>query len=60
MDSAKISDKPELQPHFLDYWRIIRLRKSLILTVFLLVVITTTAVTFWLLPETYASLCRSK
>lgn len=58
MDTSKLSDKPELQPHFLDYWRIIRLRKSLILTVFLLVVITTTAVTFLLLPQRYASCVR--
>ena len=43
--------------HFLDYWRIIRLRKTVILLVFLLVVVTTTAVTFWL-PKTYASMAR--
>ena len=43
--------------HFLDYWRIIRIRKLVILAVFLLIVITTTFVTFWL-PEYYASIVR--
>lgn len=43
--------------HFLDYWRIIRIRKSVILLVFLLVVITTTAVTL-ILPPQYLSTVR--
>src|SRR4051812_10054514 len=43
--------------HFLDYWRIIRIRKTVILAVFLLVVITTTAVTF-ILPESFMSMAR--
>src|ERR1044071_24565 len=43
--------------HFLDYWRIIRIRKTVILAVFLLVVLTTTAVTF-ILPESYSSMVR--
>src|SRR5437868_12060295 len=43
--------------HFLDYWRIIRIRKTVILAVFLLVVITTTAVTF-ILPESYMSVAK--
>src|SRR5688572_33002331 len=43
--------------HCLDYWRIIRIRKTVILAVFLLVVLTTTAVTF-ILPETYMSMAR--
>jgi polysaccharide biosynthesis transport protein len=50
---------PEVKLHFLDYWRIIRIRKTVILTVFLLVTITTIAVTF-ILPKTYASLVRMK
>ncbi|MEO5803461.1 MAG: polysaccharide biosynthesis tyrosine autokinase [Verrucomicrobiota bacterium] len=54
---TKIPDAPEMKLHFLDYWRIIRLRKTVILLVFLLVVVTTTAVTF-LLPKTYASKAR--
>jgi capsular exopolysaccharide synthesis family protein len=47
----------ESKLHFLDYWRIIRIRKTVILAVFLLVVLTTTAVTF-ILPETYMSMAR--
>jgi succinoglycan biosynthesis transport protein ExoP len=47
----------ESKLHFLDYWRIIRIRKTVILAVFLLVVITTTAVTF-ILPESYMSMAR--
>ena len=47
----------ESKLHFLDYWRIIRIRKTVILAVFLLVVITTTAVTF-ILPERYMSTAR--
>src|SRR3954451_4056493 len=43
--------------HFLDYWRIIRIRKTVILAVFLLVVLTTTAVTF-ILPESFSSMVR--
>jgi capsular exopolysaccharide synthesis family protein len=45
--------------HFLDYWRIIRIRKTIILAVFFLVVLTTIAVTFYL-PVSYASTVRIK
>src|SRR5882672_4940233 len=48
---------PEIKLHFLDYWRIIRIRKTVILTVFLLVALTTTVVTF-LLPESYSSMAK--
>lgn len=51
------SQSEENKLHFLDYWRIIRIRKTVILAVFLLVVLTTTAVTF-ILPETYMSTAR--
>ncbi len=34
--------------HFLDYWRIIRIRKTIILTVFALVVVTTVFVTLYM------------
>jgi len=54
MDSFSTSDTPEAKLHFLDYWRIIRIRKTVILTVFFLVVLTTTGVTFYL-PEWYSS-----
>jgi capsular exopolysaccharide synthesis family protein len=57
MDTQKTSGAPDAKLHFLDYWRIIRIRKTVILAVFLLVVLTTTAVTF-ILPETYSSTVR--
>ena len=50
---------PEIKLHFLDYWRIIRIRKTVILAVFLLVAITTTLVTF-ILPVSYASTVKMK
>jgi len=57
MDTTKSFETPEAKLHFLDYWRIIRVRKTVILAVFLLVAITTTLVTF-ILPPTYASTAR--
>jgi len=43
--------------HFLDYWRIVRIRKWVILSVFLLVVTSTTIFTLmW--PKTYSSFVR--
>src|ERR1700693_1837784 len=54
MDPLKASPTQESKLHFLDYWRIIRIRKTVILAVFLLVVITATLVTF-ILPESYSS-----
>lgn len=59
METSKTTIPPapatsENQLHFLDYWRIIRIRKTVILAVFLLVLLTTTAVTF-VLPESYSS-----
>jgi polysaccharide biosynthesis transport protein len=60
MDSLKApAPQQETKLHFLDYWRIIRIRKTVILAVFLLVVITATLVTFFL-PERYASTARIK
>lgn len=59
MDPLKIAAPQESKLHFLDYWRIIRIRKTVILAVFLLVVITATLVTF-VLPESYASTARIK
>ena len=54
----KTSGPPqEAKLHFLDYWRIIRIRKAIIITVFLITAIIATAVTF-ILPESYASTCR--
>jgi capsular exopolysaccharide synthesis family protein len=57
MDSLKTQAPPETKLHFLDYWRIIRIRKTVILAVFLLVVITATLVTL-ILPEFYSSMSR--
>src|SRR6266699_921634 len=59
MDPLKVPASQESKLHFLDYWRIIRIRKTVILAVFLLVVITATLVTF-ILPESYSSKCRIK
>ncbi|MBI9020116.1 MAG: polysaccharide biosynthesis tyrosine autokinase [Verrucomicrobia bacterium] len=49
--------KKETTLHFLDYWRVIRSRKEIVLAVLLLVVITGTAYTFTL-PKIYASQAR--
>ncbi len=59
MDPLKNSPPPEAKLHFLDYWRVIRIRKAIIITVFLITAIIATAVTF-ILPESYASTCRIK
>src|SRR6516165_5421776 len=59
MDPLKTPATPETKLHFLDYWRIIRIRKTVILAVFLLVVITATVVTF-VLPELFSSTARIK
>ena len=60
MDSQK--DQPQQQEarlHFLDYWRIIRIRKAIIITVFLITAIVATAVTF-ILPTSYSSTAEVK
>src|SRR3954466_9159620 len=57
MDPLKVPAPQETKLHFLDYWRIIRIRKTVILAVFLLVVITATVVTL-MYPESYASSAR--
>jgi succinoglycan biosynthesis transport protein ExoP len=56
MDQLKNAPQ-ETKLHFLDYWRIIRIRKTVILAVFLLVVITATVVTL-MYPESFASSSR--
>src|SRR5207249_6509717 len=55
----KVPASQESKLHFLDYWRIIRIRNTVILAVVLLVVITATLVTF-ILPESFASTARIK
>ncbi|MGO8765479.1 MAG: polysaccharide biosynthesis tyrosine autokinase [Limisphaerales bacterium] len=54
MEPAKDQAQQENSLHFLDYWRIIRVRKTVIISVFLLISITATIVTF-ILPRFYAS-----
>jgi capsular exopolysaccharide synthesis family protein len=57
MEAPKTNSPTETKLHFLDYWRIIRIRKTVIMAVFLLVVLTTTAVTL-ILPESWSSTVR--
>jgi polysaccharide biosynthesis transport protein len=57
MDSLQNQPQQENRLHFLDYWRIIRIRKAIIITVFLITAIVATVVTF-LLPASYASTVR--
>jgi len=61
MDETKnpANPAPEARLHFLDYWRVIRIRKAIIITVFLITAIIATAVTF-ILPEQYASTAKIK
>ncbi len=59
MDDFKTSAPTETRLHFLDYWRVIRIRKAIIITVFLITAIIATAVTF-ILPESYSSTARIK
>jgi len=48
------TDSGELKLHFLDYWRVIRVRLPLIILVFLLVVITASVITYFM-PKQYMS-----
>ena len=59
MDSTKATPAPDTTLHFLDYWRIIRIRKTVILAVFLLVVVTATLVSY-AVKETFLSTARIK
>jgi succinoglycan biosynthesis transport protein ExoP len=54
MDSPQTQPPADARLHFLDYWRIIRIRKAIIITVFLITSIIATAVTF-ILPVSYSS-----
>ena len=54
MESPQPQSPSEAKLHFLDYWRIIRIRKAIIITVFLITAIIATAVTF-ILPVSYSS-----
>ena len=57
MDALRTSGGAEARLHFLDYWRIIRIRKAVIILVFILISGTATFVTL-LMPKTYASHAR--
>jgi capsular exopolysaccharide synthesis family protein len=57
METVPTAETPASNLHFLDYWRVIRMRKSLILTVFLLCLLTSTGLTV-LLPKQYSSTVR--
>ena len=57
MDPLKVPPPTDTKLHFLDYWRIIRIRKTVILAVFVLVVLTATLVTF-ILPPRFASTAK--
>ena len=59
MDVPKFEPAQETKLHFLDYWRIIRLRKAIIITVFLTTAIFATAIAF-ILPQYYAGTTRIK
>ncbi len=59
MDAQKFEPTQETKLHFLDYWRIIRIRKAIIITVFLTTAIFATAITF-ILPQYYAGTTRIK
>jgi len=59
MDPIKSESVQEAKLHFLDYLRILRIRKAIIITVFLITFTIATVVTF-ILPETYASTARIK
>jgi succinoglycan biosynthesis transport protein ExoP len=56
MDLANNEAQPE-KLHFLDYWRIIQVRKTIIFTVFILVLLSTIGATlYW--PKSYSSMVK--
>ena len=59
MDPIKSDSVQEAKLHFLDYLRILRIRKAIIITVFLITFTIATVVTF-ILPESYSSTARIK
>ncbi len=59
MEVSKAPQSAESKLHFLDYWRIIRIRRAVILAVFLLVVLTSTFITYFQ-PEVFSSVARMK
>jgi polysaccharide biosynthesis transport protein len=59
MDSSETQSSPESRLHFLDYWRIIRIRKVIIISVFFITTIIATLVTFMMKPA-YSSSASMK
>jgi len=59
MDLVKPDSVQEAKLHFLDYLRILRIRKAIIITVFL-ITFTIAAVVTFILPESYSSTARIK
>ncbi len=59
MDTIKDESVQEAKLHFLDYLRILRIRKAIIITVFLITFTIATVVTF-ILPQSYSSTARIK
>jgi succinoglycan biosynthesis transport protein ExoP len=59
MDPIKDESVQEAKLHFLDYLRILRIRKAIIITVFLITFTIATVVTF-ILPQSYSSTARIK
>ena len=59
MDSPETQASPESRLHFLDYWRIIRIRKIIIISVFFITTIIATLVTFMMKPA-YSSSAQMK
>lgn len=53
-DARQSANAGESKLHFLDYWRVIRVRFGIVLLAFLLVVLTAAGVT-WLMPKKYRS-----
>src|SRR5580698_3647259 len=59
MDSSETQSLPESRLHFLDYWRIIRIRKVIIISIFFITTIIATLVTFMMRPA-YSSTAQIK
>ena len=51
MDSPETQAAPESRLHFLDYWRIIRIRKAIIISVFFITTVIVTVATFLTRPS---------
>ena len=57
MENFKAPDEAQDKLHFLDYWRVIRIRKAIIFTVFCIVLLSSAIFTNFM-PEKYRSFAR--